>query len=183
MSVDQNLLNSNIQALNEGAELLGQLESEQYTSACKPAFQSTIGAHFRHVLEHYRCLIGQLGCGVICYDSRERDSWLECDIEYAKRTITELKTALIEIDVEAFTRNYSIVDQQSTETVSTTLDRELLFLQSHTTHHYAMAAAMARLLGYQPADNFGVAIATINHYKKHDEDNNSIQQTIIKEIT
>jgi len=90
LSLDRSLLESNIEALKEGADLLRLLKGGQYKKEFKPAFQSTIGAHFRHILEHYRCLLSQLEAGVFCYDLRQRDQLLECDSDYAATTIEEL---------------------------------------------------------------------------------------------
>ena len=53
-----------------------------------------------------------------------------------------------------------IKDLQITEPIKTNLERELLFLQSHSVHHYAIIAAMTRLIGERPAVEFGVAFAT-----------------------
>lgn len=165
MSLNKSLLQANITALNEGSELLNLLDAEKYTKGYKPAFHSTIGAHFRHVLEHYRCFFGQLASGTFCYDRRERDALLERDIDYANRTIVELIEQLETIDVKTCQATYSIEDEQLDSCIETTVQRELLFLQSHTVHHYAIIGAMARAFGMRPEDEFGVAIATRTHNK------------------
>jgi hypothetical protein len=162
----QSLIDANIQALKEGAELLLMLDSEQYDSVLKPAFQTTIGAHYRHLLEHYRCLFTQIAKGVFCYDKRERDEQLELDREYALRSIADILGQLETIDFTLFAHKYHIVDHQLAAPLGTTLQRELLFLQSHTVHHFAIIAAMARGLGLQPMHDFGVAITTIKHRDK-----------------
>jgi uncharacterized damage-inducible protein DinB len=164
------LLQTNISALEEGVSLLALLLPSQYIQGFKPAFHSTIGAHFRHVLEHYRCFIIQLEGGEICYDKRERDQQLECDFDYANQAIGLLiddLNALIESDLN---RSCVLFDQQATQPVSTTIHRELLFLQSHTMHHYAIIGAMTRSFGAQPAKDFGVAIATRVHQECNDDD-------------
>jgi len=165
------LIQTNVSALQEGLELLALLTPVQYTQGYKPAFHSTIGAHFRHVLEHYRCFVYQLPNREICYDSRERDLELECDFHYAEKTIHSLiadlqQLASLDLDV-----NCTLVDQQASEAVATTVYRELLFLQSHTMHHYAIIGAMTRSFGAQPADDFGVAIATRTHQQCGDATN------------
>lgn len=169
----QSLIQSNISGLDEGLHLLAILGSEHYSASYKPAFQSTIGAHFRHVLEHYRCLFEQLDSGTISYDVRERDERLECDAEYAVSTITEVIAMLRALQADAFSREYLIKDQQSETPVISSLERELLFLQSHAVHHYAIIAAMTRAFGKQPQADFGVAIATRAHQAAMDIDNSS----------
>ncbi|MBL4671345.1 MAG: DinB family protein [Arenicella sp.] len=165
MSQNNNLLQANIDALGEGAALLALLKPEQYTRAYKPTFHSTIGAHFRHVLEHYRCFIRQLETGIICYDDRERDLPLERDFAYANQTLIELQGALRDLEQQNLDKPCQLRDQQATESLTSTVFRELLFLQSHTMHHYAIIGAMTRTFGAQPSADFGVAIATREHQK------------------
>ena len=165
MSLQQSLIETNVIALQEGAELLALLEENQYTQGYKPAFQSTIGAHFRHLLEHYRCLLKHLSSGVVNYDCRERDQLLEQDAEYANQTIQELINALQQLSGDDFDRSLVMHDMQASGDVHTNLHRELLFLQSHTAHHYAIIGAMTRAFGMQPDEDFGVAIATREHQK------------------
>lgn len=166
LSTNQKLIETNVLALEEGAELLIVLKNNQYTEGYKPAFHSTIGAHFRHVLEHYRCFLRQYESLQFCYDKRDRDLPLESDVEYAKSTINELIVGLKKISSLAFEKRYSIIDEQSDGPIETNLQRELLFLQSHTVHHYAIIGAMTRAFGNQTDDEFGVAIATRTHNKK-----------------
>ena len=164
--LDIALVESNISTLNEGAKLISLLEDGQYTQGFKPAFQSTIGAHFRHVLEHYRCFESQQPSSTFCYDLRERDQLLECDAEYALNTINELIAFLETVSDEMTDQIYYVEDEQTSKPVITSLNRELLFLQSHTVHHYAIIAAMTRAFGNQPEEEFGVAIATRTHNEK-----------------
>jgi uncharacterized damage-inducible protein DinB len=169
LSQSTELLKTNIDALEEGVALLSLLTPQQYTQGYKPAFHSTIGAHFRHVLEHYRCFLQQLESCQLCYDSRERDQLLECDYEYANQTLSELVSLITNLDSRDLDQKCVVLDQHSGSGVTSTLYRELLFLQSHTMHHYAIIGAMTRALGEQPADDFGVAIATREHQKSCNE--------------
>lgn len=168
MSLSNSLINelvlTNIEALNEGAELLSTLDQEQYLKGVKPAFHSTIGAHFRHVLEHYRCFFNQLADGQLCYDARERDALLESDIDYALDTINSIITQLTELAESNERVTLSVCNLE--QAVSTTLQRELVFLQSHTVHHYALIGAMVRMMGGVTANDFGIAIATREYGKE-----------------
>lgn len=167
--LDQQLLKSNIRTLEEGAELIGLLKVDQYTQGFKPAFQSTIGAHFRHILEHYLCFLAQLPDGVFCYDKRERDQLLECDSSYALKTIDDILSGLRLGSLPCEPVKYFIEDEQTNGLIETNVNRELLFLQSHTVHHYAIIGAMTRAFGNQPDEDFGVAIATRVHNEKNVE--------------
>ncbi|MEO0367250.1 MAG: hypothetical protein AAF197_00535 [Pseudomonadota bacterium] len=136
------------------------INESQFRSGQKPAFQSTIGAHFRHLIEHYRCFFAQYPTGEICFEARERDGNLESNISYAKQAVLETIGHLEEMYGQVADCTLTMEDQQSDQRLTTNLARELLFLQAHTVHHYAMIAAMTRSLGVSPTGDFGVAIAT-----------------------
>ena len=46
---------------------------------------------------------------------------------------------------------------------TTSVLRELEFLLSHTIHHYALVAVMARIQGCEPGPTFGVAPSTLKY--------------------
>ena len=162
-TLSEHLLAVNVSALEEGLALLSLLTPNQYTQGYEPAFRSTIGAHFRHLLEHHRCFVSQWPTGHICYDNRERDQPLESDFVYAQETVRALILDLQSLFTQNLNQSCTLIDQQSSGPVATSVCRELLFLQSHTTHHYAIIGAMTRALGAKPAADFGVAIATRTH--------------------
>lgn len=165
LSINQSLIETNILALQEGIKNIEGLESGQYVQGFKPAFESTIGAHYRHVVEHYRCFFAQMDNRIFCYDHREREQSLECDALCTIEALNELIRQFGEIPIQAFSQAYTLVDEQAQAPVETNLHRELLFLQSHTVHHYAIIAAITRALGNQTEADFGVAIATRSYQK------------------
>lgn len=173
----QSLIDINIAGLQEGQRLLSLLNSDQYIQGFKPAFQSDIGTHFRHILEHYRCFFSQLYINEFRYDMRPRDARLQTDIEYAKTTVNDLIGHLESFDISLFEQRFTVSESYNDGSenncfaggVKTTLERELMFLQSHTVHHYAMIAAMTRSLGIQPEEEFGVAIPTRNYVRQLDQ--------------
>lgn len=177
MSQIHNLIDFNIATLQEGQRFLSLLNGDQYRQGFKPAFQSDVGTHFRHVLEHYRCFFSQLEAREFRYDKRERDQRLETDIDYAKTSIDELVNCFTQVDPQFLKQSFTVVekvdesqgDSSNLVKVSTTIDRELLFLQSHTVHHYAMIAAMCRGNGINPEEGFGVAIPTRNYTQNIDQ--------------
>lgn len=158
----QPFLAANTTALLDGLTVLESLSDELYVRSCKPAFQSLIGAHFRHLLEHYQCFLHSVKNGdqLICYDSRQRDVNIELHRVHAVRVSVALVEQLNSFEIMAEDCCYTVRDQQTLAPIATTIARELLFLQSHTVHHHAIIAAMCRILGHDVAENFGVAIAT-----------------------
>ena len=160
MNSYSSLIKSNLDALKEGLSLLNTLGPAQYTASHQPVFLGTIGAHYRHLLEHYRCFLAQLEHNELCFDAREREAELENDLEYAKQTVSGIAQSLSLLEGATLEEGLEVVDQQTNQPVKSSVARELLFLQAHTVHHYAMIAAMARLLGLETSPDFGVAIAT-----------------------
>lgn len=160
MNSYSSLIQANLDTLQEGAALLKRLTPTHYTATQQPRFMATIGAHYRHLLEHYRCFLEQLNTAQICFDLRARELKLERDLEYAKHTMAKVMQDLAAIDLAQLNASIMISDQQSSQPVPSSVPRELLFLQAHTVHHYALIAAIARSLGVAIDVDFGVAIAT-----------------------
>ena len=177
MSQNQNLIDLNITTLREGQYLLSLLNSDQYSQGFKPAFQSNIGTHFRHIVEHYQCFFTQLPDCAFRYDQRLRDQRLETDLAYAMETVTGLLACFHKLEDSLFDERYTVGEQTEEKegidsdviVVDTNLPRELMFLQTHTVHHYAMIAAMCRGIGVSPEPGIGVAIPTRNYTQNIDQ--------------
>jgi uncharacterized damage-inducible protein DinB len=166
MNQDKKLIAANQSSLLELLGLIDLVGSENYTACAKPGFESTIGQHVRHVVEHYQCFFTQLPNGMICYDERARMAQLELDSRLARHTIETELIAMLDNTYElAPSSGIKVCDMQAQGSVSSSVERELVFLQSHTTHHNAMIAAMARFLGFKPNVDTGVAAAT-REYKE-----------------
>ena len=150
------LITANLAALNEGRGVLESLSDEQYVASCQPAFRSTLGAHYRHLIEHYSCFLDsvQNGRELVCYASRARNGQIELDRSYALQQLNSVAEELCQLD-PASLRGVSVEmrDQEGLPPASTNLERELLFLQSHTILHHAMIASMCRILGHEVPDN------------------------------
>ncbi len=56
-------------------------------------------------------------------------------------------------------------DESSWATSS--VERELQFLRSHTVHHFALIAVILRLSGLEPGEEFGVAPSTLRYRKEN----------------
>ncbi len=74
MSTDQ-LLAAMDEVLAQGEALLTGLSDAQYAEA--DAFRASVGAHYRHSLEHFKILLEAVNETQIDYDRRARDAGLE----------------------------------------------------------------------------------------------------------
>ena len=67
----------NLALLRRTLELVEALSDAQYTHVERRLTSASIGAHVRHVLEHYRLFLEGLAEGEVDYDARERDTDVE----------------------------------------------------------------------------------------------------------
>lgn len=157
------LLTANLQVLQQGIELLTQLDDEQYTMTAGPLFAYGVGSHFRHCLDSYQCFLQGLPTGRIDYDRRERDELTAQDRQHASTRITWTMELLCEL-LHSFEHGAVCVRQDGPQWAASSVTRELQFLLSHTVHHYALIALILRLQGFNPAAEFGVAPSTLEHW-------------------
>jgi len=133
---------------------------------------ASIGAQFRHIVDHYRCFLRGLPSGRIDYDARDRDPLLENDPAQTRAALAEVSRELSEL--EPVQRDHRILvhvattadEDSAADWASSTVKRELVFLQSHTVHHFALIALLARTALIELAEDFGVAPSTLAHRKR-----------------
>ena len=158
-------IRDNIAALQQGIDLLSRLSTERYTQCTPACFNSTAGAHLRHVIEHYFSFFHGMQTGEIDYEARARDSLIETDPAYALAQLESVCDRLQRLTDAAVLHVRSESEQGKMETVwctSSTL-RELEFLLSHTVHHYALIGVICQLAGQSMPKNFGMAPSTLRH--------------------
>lgn len=154
------LSDANRKAIEEGLAILGSLNGDTYTKDLRPTFQASIGAHFRHLIEHYQCFIEQLTGLRINYECRPRQAQLELDLPQAKSALEHLVHSFSCFPLKQANIECQLLDSQCDDEVFSSIGRELLFLQAHTVHHYAIIAAMMRSQDIEVPSDFGVAIST-----------------------
>jgi hypothetical protein len=138
-----------------------------------------LGAHMRHIIEHYDTLANALAVSDVAttrpyvadYDARERNLAVETMPEVAMerihklmRVLTDLSTTTMERSVEVHTRG-GLLGELDFKTGSS-VARELMFLNSHATHHFAVLQAYAHQRGETLGAGVGKAPATVAHERK-----------------
>lgn len=160
------LIRANLVLLDQGLGLLSKHDSESFVLMDPTTYGSGIGAHFRHVLDHYFSFLNGVGTGVVDYDARERGTEVERDLEAAKTAISMVKKRLQALrcdgDRRLDVKLSSAVEDPNMRT-SSSVGRELQFLVSHTVHHYALIAIASRLQRILPPSDFGVAPSTLKY--------------------
>lgn len=159
----------NLRCIREGIEQLAALSDEAYTaSPCTP-IGSGLGAQFRHILDHYTCLLRGIRDGVVDYDDRQRQRLIEQDRRCARDAFAEVAEGLRTLTAADFARPLGIRLRAGASAEHligvqpTTLARELHFVMTHTVHHFALIAGELSARGAGCGDDFGVAPATRGH--------------------
>ena len=132
-----------------------------------PAYERPVGAHLRHVIEHYEALLMPGRGRVVDYDARQRDAELERSPQLARRRLLALQqrlgTAELDLEQPVAVRGLAGLAGEFAFEVESSLGRELVFVASHAVHHYALLAAHLRQLGLPLPEGFGTAPATVAH--------------------
>jgi hypothetical protein len=159
------MLNSSIyKTLNELSELLSKLSNEDFSKPCPALSNSSIGEHTRHVIEMFQCLEKQYDLGVVNYDKRKRDQYIQTDTIFAKQSIDLILNQLDKpnkfIQLQQFINGEEIL-------IESNYHRELLYNLEHCIHHQALIkVAILQLENILVNDNFGVACSTIEYRKQ-----------------
>jgi len=165
------LLASLDEALAQGERLLQSLSDRQYAAKVSEAADASIGAHYRHSLEHFQLMFEAVQQPDIDYDSRARDGALENerllalaltrDFRHAARFLnpTQLERA-----IEA--RCQTSYNDGAPSTAASTFGREVMYAVSHAIHHYALIALICRLKKIPLPQNFGMAPSTLLYQRQ-----------------
>jgi len=150
--------------LTRQIEFLDALGDAVYAQA-PSADESSIGCHVRHCLDHVRALLEGAAVGVIDYDARERGTNVEqvrsAGIARTQRHHDELTRLCVDGCDQPVRVRAMLAASGPTVTLPSQLARELVFVLSHTLHHHALMAIVARALAAPVPPRFGCAPATI----------------------
>ena len=166
------VIDDNIEILETGLAILESLSNPDYNQAFEPWFSASTGKHIRHILDHYLRFFDGLPTGRIDYDGRARDARIETDRPFAVATIRGIQDQLCTLK-ETLNQANDLAQQPLTvrlctstaepraKDVASSLERELIFLHGHTTHHYAIIAVILKMLEFPVSADFGVAPSTL----------------------
>lgn len=156
-----------INNINELITLADKLNPSQYTQALSYLSGSSIGQHFRHIIEIYQSLIYGLKHDEINYDERARNSQLETDLELAKTSLGEIILNLNQINgnkIMTLKGDYAC-DKSAEINVITSLYREMAYNLEHAIHHQALIRVGLKSLNLENLidHTFGVAPSTLRY--------------------
>jgi uncharacterized damage-inducible protein DinB len=151
-------------------ELLDKLDDQAYSQPLALFNGSSIGQHFRHIVDFYGCILAGTPEGRIDYAQRERDARVETETAYAAAVLRQFTTRLNYLTEEEsieIIADFSAELNESRPVIHTTIARELMYAYDHAVHHLAMIKMGLKVA--QPAvdvdSSLGVAPSTLKHWK------------------
>ncbi|SOB77178.1 DinB family protein [Marinobacter sp. LV10R510-11A] len=161
------IVDENVHAIGQLVQLLDQMPGTLYRQCFGARNQHVIGKHVRHIIDHYSALLTATSGvgGLLDYENRNRDLSLEKDRRAARDCLEETVGALRSrfegpCADELNMRHNSAGKHQ---TVKTSVERELVFLASHTIHHMAIIGMLAEQAGVKVSSDFGVHPSTLRY--------------------
>ena len=148
------------------SDSLGQLSSLQYSQSCSTLRNNTIGQHVRHIIELFQCLEKGYDSGIVNYEKRKSDTFIETDKELAGRLLLDIHRGLGKAN-KTLTLEASY-DEHVTEPIAieTNYYREVAYNLEHTIHHMALIKiGILQSTSISLPPEFGVAAATIQYQK------------------
>jgi uncharacterized damage-inducible protein DinB len=146
------------------------MTDEQYRMKPVGVVPSNVGGHVRHCLDHVDALLAGVERGELDYDRRQRGTEVETSRRAALEAIHRQEHQLLAFPSRSERRSLRLLAMVSSHLppveLETTVGRELAFVLSHTVHHNALIAVMAKTLGVYVPERFGYAPSTIAHLEK-----------------
>jgi len=158
--------------LQQGCLFLDLVGDEIYarpleeTGEEKPS--SSLGAHYRHVLDHFLCLAEGIRTGRVNYDQRRRNPQVENSVTCARLVTEALIDELGGLSAEIIPRECAVVysvgyGDRDAEAVKSNFAREIMFCVGHAIHHFAILRLLCAGVGVRLPYEFGVAPSTLKH--------------------
>lgn len=157
-----------VHMISQITELLHAMDGNDYAKPLAIFNGSTLGQHFRHILEFYHCLLSGAERGTIDYAQRERDPRIEKDPRTAKEAFQQLLHDLDRLEErQALSVKADFSSENTTERplVRSSVGRELMFAYDHAVHHLAIIkiGLQACAPHFQMDPNLGVAPSTVKY--------------------
>lgn len=170
------VIKGNAEAINQGVNLISLISDEQYTHIASPYVSSSIGEHFRHIVDLYLAVMNGIEKGVIDYDVRRRGAPIETSRAHAIKELEGIgqwmgkmwdyvQGALVDADKPVMVLSEVSLRDTERVRVESTYARELIFTSSHAVHHFSVIGIIAKLQNIDVEAGLGVAPATASYIR------------------
>ncbi len=149
-------------------QLLNICNEEQYL-AIDRYDSAPIGKHVRHILDHFLVFKIAIDTQLLDYNYRRRDAEIEKNLDLAKQEIADYLEWIKNVDLSDIILTIQTeisFDSLIHIRMTSTADRELVYIINHTVHHVAYISLLLKCLGEeQIPDNIGFASATLTYMR------------------
>lgn len=124
--------------INQVTDLLSQIAPHEYRQPLPEFDGSTLGQHFRHILEFFICLEKGIPSGIVDYAARERNLLFEDAPGVALAAMDSFAKVLEGLSSStevAFKAEFGGIERPC---YPSTVGRELVFVYDHAIHHLAI---------------------------------------------
>lgn len=161
--------------LQQGCLFLDRVDDELYGRRLDGEVSASLGAHYRHVLDHFLCLAEGISTGQVDYDARRRNPQLETSVACARLVTEELIGELGGLSSDVLRRDCAVIysvgyGEGDAEAARSNLAREVMFCVGHAIHHYAILRLVCAGVGVKLPYEFGVAPSTLKHLRAETAD-------------
>ncbi len=158
------LIDGCINCIRQCDQVLRVVSQENYVDGSKGG--ASIGAHIRHILDRFHCFFTGLPDASIDYDARKRDREIEQSLGAASFAIATVSRRIERLGNQPIALEFIAVKEAVLPScpaveISSTLERELMGLITHSIHHLAIIVMIAKSFGYEIDEDFGKAPSTI----------------------
>lgn len=154
-------------------DLAEKLSQDDFTRSLPVLLKSSIGMHYRHIIEFYGVMISGAGMGEINYDRRKHDPELEQNREKCLERLRGIRRAIAMEPAMEPAMELKLSGSYTMETdigfsLPTSLERELMYNIEHAIHHMAIIriALQHEFRDISVSAAFGYAYSTQKHIKK-----------------
>jgi hypothetical protein len=148
--------------------ILGQLSDEHYSMPLDVFNGSTIGQHFRHILDFYISVVRGATNGELNYSLRDRSLSIEKSTIQAKDAFLEIHGEIDQLSDDTPIKVLADFNTEITSDdviVNSSVGRELMYAYDHAVHHLAIIkiGINQNFSEYNIDQNLGVAPSTVKH--------------------
>ena len=156
--------------IEQMTDLLDRIAPETYSQPLQLFNGSSIGQHFRHIVDFYGCLYRGVTEGRVDYAQRQRDTRVETEPGYAAQMLSEFMKKLEaseEVATVEVVADFSAELNETRPVVKSTVGREMMYAYDHAVHHLAMIkmGLKAAAPTLEIDKNLGVAPSTVKHWQ------------------
>ena len=171
---NQLVLQGAIEVLTQASSILSQITNEQYRTRPDQGTRSSIGEHFRHLIDLFSAVLCSRTSGMVDYDQRSRGAAVERNREIAISNCESLMSSISELDEVLLGKRVELktevcLSESLSVVLPSSFQRELVFAAAHAVHHFAIIREIALGLGCELSKDFGLAPATMSFLRSQPE--------------